>query len=117
MNRTEQVALMRRFEDLAERVDSLERVLGLRDPEPVETDNAVIEGAPAELEDAGPEKPKDPPFEGILDKTGGWYDVYWGGNKINTKSLRRTEANALLDHHRQMQAGLPYSQEGMTADG
>lgn len=116
MNLREQYKLQREVADLTERVESMERLLGLRDPEPVDVDNAQAEGAQVDLEEAvktavtADKVTPAPLFEGVQDLGGGWFNVFWGGSKINTKALRKGAADNLLDQQRA--AGQAEAQQG-----
>jgi len=106
MNAQEHIRLLARVAALEEQVNALTAMLLPADDAPVAEAKVEGEEPPAEeeVEPRSMETRARPMFEGIDDKGGGWFDVYWGGKKLNTKAVRRDQANSLLDNHRQMQA-------------
>lgn len=67
----------------------------------------VIETAPVPAAEPAPSAPPAPPAVPqaptatveIVSLGGGWYDVIVNGEKINDKSLRKVEAEALVESH------------------
>jgi len=97
MNRTEHMDLMRGIAVLTARVAALESAL-FGDPEVAPAPEAKIEGAEIPVEPVQPGH-SEPVQQGIVDMQGGWFDAYFGGRKLNSKGLRKPQAEALVQEH------------------